>query len=184
MLFLKLILTIVSVTFITFIYRYFKAKTNYQNMRNIRLDFEEWFFDKSNNQRCRPNQEVFKRLYEEVYGEKTRALAYFSYNKAWIKQQQVDVVASFPTKDLQIASQIFPIMQNMEDYFKVEFDTVKRPMYWLKFIIFLPQEIMQYLGIKPKLFVTHFLNFLIWFAGIVISIFGSDIRNLIVSLFK
>jgi hypothetical protein len=153
-------------------------------MRNLSLAFEEWFEETPSNTAILPNQAIFARLYKEVYNKKTMSIDYFTGNRAVIKQQKIDLVESFPTKDRQIVSQLFPIMQNMEMHFQEEFRKVSTPMYWIKFIIFLPQEIMQYLGIKPKLFITHSLNFLIWFIGIAISIFGSDIRNLIISLFK
>ncbi|MDG4966294.1 hypothetical protein OGZ37_06850 [Lactococcus lactis] len=184
MLFFKLILIILLITFGTFIYRYFQTKEDYQGIKSIKSDFENWLLNKSDSENCRPNNATFTHLYEKAYGQKSRALTHMSDTGNRIKLQRVDVIESFPTKDKQIAAQLIQIIDNLEDYFQFEFNAVRQPKYWIKFVIFFPQKLVQSLGIKSKYILTYSFNFLIWGIGIFISLFGSDIRDFIVSLFK
>ena len=62
------------------------------------------------------------------------------------------------------------------------------PFYWLKIIIFLPQNAIAYVGGNADGLLSKVFNFIYWIAGIVITvsvgIYPEEVRTFLDKLFK
>lgn len=178
----RLLIAILVVTIIAFLYQYSEAKSDFNDVKRIRDLHNKWVLDPDNEER--PNNALFKRLYEGMTGESIRKMKHYEGSGRHIITRTLDVVATFPSIDRQVQAVTIPVLENMFDHYQLKLKTVSSPRYWIKFIIFMPAEIIEFFGLSLKRITKCFLTFIFWLLNVLISMFNNQIRDFIVSLFK
>ena len=56
------------------------------------------------------------------------------------------------------------------------------PKYWIDFILFLPKNILIYLGISADSIIIKIVQLIYWLISVIITLFSTDIANFIKSL--
>lgn len=69
-------------------------------------------------------------------------------------------------------------------YYKYLFLRNFNPFYWISIVIFLPQKIVDYLGLRFKRKTIHFLNILYWIFSVTFTIYNDEITTFIKNLIK
>ena len=107
-------LWILFVILVQYCYEYSTYKTHYNQAKKLKESYEKWFTNSSND---RPNNAIFKELYKLVYNKEIHPLSYKAGNRAILQISTIDVIASFPTCDKQVAPTIFALLDNIYDHF-------------------------------------------------------------------
>ena len=58
------------------------------------------------------------------------------------------------------------------------------PFYWIRLILFLPQNIIAYFGCGYNTFLAKILNFIYWIIGIAVALYPNEIRHYLEAFFK
>lgn len=69
-------------------------------------------------------------------------------------------------------------------YYKHKFFQNFNPFYWINFVLFLPQNIIYYLGFKRKSKSIKLLNIIWWIFSIIFAIYQNEITTFIKELIK
>lgn len=102
---------------------YNTRKTNYQNIKKLNQQFRDWV---QNDNATRPSNAIFVKLYKEVYGEQNltknipEVIAFGN-----IKYDNANILLSFPSRNEFILIEQLAILDNLEDYFTLEFQETK-----------------------------------------------------------
>lgn len=69
-------------------------------------------------------------------------------------------------------------------YYKYRLLQNINPFYWLKLVIFLPQNIIRYLGLRTKNQTVKFFNIIWWLSSILFTIYNDEITSFLKELIK
>lgn len=69
-------------------------------------------------------------------------------------------------------------------YYKYLFLQNFNPFYWINIVIFFPQKIVNYLGLRFKRKTIHFLNIFYWIFSVTFAIYNDEITTFIKNLIK
>lgn len=69
-------------------------------------------------------------------------------------------------------------------YYKYLFLQNFNPFYWISIVIFLPQRIVDYLGLRFKRKTINFLNIFYWICSVTFAIYNDEITTFIKNLIK
>lgn len=69
-------------------------------------------------------------------------------------------------------------------YYKYLFLQNFNPFYWINIVIFFPQKIVNYLGLRFKRKTIHFLNIFYWIFSVTFAIYNDEITTFIKKLIK
>lgn len=174
-------LWILFVIFVQYCYEYSTYKTHYNQAKKLKESYEKWFTNSSND---RPNNAIFKELYKIVYNKEIHPLSYKVGNRAILQISTVDAVASFPTRDKQVAPTIFALLDNIYDHFYNEFEKRKTIKYFIDLCIFAPRNLLKWLGIPVNNFLSKILSLIFWILSPAITIFREHLINWIMNLFS
>lgn len=174
-------LWILFVIFVQYCYEYSTYKTHYNQAKKLKESYEKWFTNSSNE---RPNNAIFKELYKIVYNKEIHPLSYKVGNRAILQISTVDAVASFPTRDKQVAPTIFALLDNIYDHFYIEFEKRKTIKYFIDLYIFAPKNLLKWLGIPVTNILSKILSLIFWIISPAITIFREQLINWIMNLFS
>ena len=174
-------LWILFVIFVQYCYEYSTYKTHYNQAKKLKESYEKWFTNSSND---RPNNAIFKELYKIVYNKEIHPLSYKAGNRAILQISTVDAIASFPTRDIQVAPTIFALLDNIYDHFYIEFEKRKTIKYFIDLYIFAPRNLLKWLGIPVTNILSKILSFIFWILSPAITIFREQLINWIMNLFS
>ena len=174
-------LWILFVIFVQYCYEYSTYKTHYNQAKKLKESYEKWFTNSSND---RPNNAIFKELYKIVYNKEIHPLSYKVGNRVFLQISTIDAVASFPTRDIQVAPTIFALLDNIYDHFYIEFEKRKTIKYFIDLYIFAPRNLLKWLGIPVTNILSKILSFIFWIISPAITIFREHLINWIMSLFS
>lgn len=79
---------------------------------------------------------------------------------------------------------IYNLFLEAHGYYRYLFRQNFNPFYWIKLIIFLPQNILYYLGFNFKRKFLNIINFIWWLCSIVFAIYNDEITSYIKELIK
>lgn len=174
-------LWILFVIFVQYCYEYSTYKTHYNQAKKLKESYEKWYINSSND---RPNNAIFKELYKIVYNKEIYPLSYKKGNRAILQISTVDAVASFPTRDIQVAPTIFALLDNIYDHFYIEFEKRKTIKYFIDLCIFAPRNLLKWLGIPVTNILSKILSLIFWIISPAITIFREQLINWIMNLFS
>ena len=174
-------LWILFVIFVQYCYEYSTYKTHYNQAKKLKESYEKWFTNSSNE---RPNNAIFKELYKIVYNKEIHPLSYKVGNRAILQISTIDAVASFPTRDIQVAPTLFALLDNIYDHFYIEFEKRKTIKYFIDLCIFAPRKLLKWLGIPVTNILSKILSLIFWIISPAITIFREQLINWIMSLFS
>ena len=174
-------LWILFVIFVQYCYEYSTYKTHYNQAKKLKESYEKWFTNSSNE---RPNNAIFKELYKIVYNKEIHPLSYKVGNRAILQISTIDAVASFPTRDIQVAPTLFALLDNIYDHFYIEFEKRKTIKYFIDLCIFAPRNLLKWLGIPVTNILSKILSLIFWIISPAITIFREQLINWIMSLFS
>lgn len=131
----------------------------------------------------RPNNHAFVRLYKIVYSGEPEPVVNTVDEGTFeghptIFTNKASVTGSFPTKHQSVIGMEVAILQNFVDYFDDQYQQTFKLSYWINFLIFLPQQILSYLGIKEESVASKLLNLIYWCAVALFSIYKPLLQNL------
>lgn len=148
---------------------YNTRKTNYQNIKKLNQQFRDWV---QNDNAFRPSNAIFVKLYKEVYGEQNltknipEVIAFGN-----IKYDNANILLSFPSKNEFILVEQLAILDNLEDYFTLEFQETKSIGYFIRTIVTLPLKLLKYLGFDEKSTKSKFFQLFWWILSLFLPIF-------------
>lgn len=145
---------------VVFVGRILITKDNLKKITKIDSDYETWV--KADAKTNRPNNATFTDLYKTFSGETTMNMTHFDGNRVAVLKRQIDVIASFPTMDRQVMAQLLPLIDNMKDFFQERFNENFSLIFWIKLLIYLPQNALQYIGVKDTSIANKIANFTWW----------------------
>lgn len=156
----------------------------------------------------------FSKLYEEYWNALSSNDQSFNYGAVEKKQVEiVDLLSKAGTKAnvfyysepigfSQVVNHSFNSFENLflnhepsvnyncimliqaTEVFKRRFFNSINPISWLETIIFLPQKILQYLGLDAKSSGARILNLIYWLGSVVIGVFVEPVRDAIINWVK
>ena len=173
-------LWILFVILVQYCYEYLTYKTHYNQAKKLKESYEKWFTNSSND---RPNNSIFKELYKLVYNKEIHPL-YKVGNRAILQISTVDAIASFPTRDIQVAPTIFALLDNICDHFYIEFEKRKTIKYFIDLYIFAPKNLLKWIGIPVNNILSKILSLIFWIISPAITIFREQLINWIMNLFS
>ena len=92
---------------------------------------------------------------------------------------------NYPTNRSNFASHYFSMFDEAKGVFKYRIYECFNPFYWIDLIIFLPRNILNYIGVSPEVRSTKILNIILtsiyWFLGILVAILQDKIQTFILS---
>ena len=174
-------LWILFVIFVQYCYEYSTYKTHYNQAKKLKESYEKWCENSSNG---RPNNAIFKELYKIVYNKEIHPISYKAGNRAILQISTVDAIASFPTRDIQVAPTIFALLDNICDHFYIEFEKRKTIKYFIDLYIFAPKNLLKWLGIPVNNILSKILSLIFWIISPAITIFREQLTNWIMNLFS
>lgn len=105
-----------------------------------------------------------------------------------IKTSKLNVIENFPNNNSDMVNNILRLISEIKGVLKERLWGTINPIYWLNAIIFLPQKILKYLGLKESSITAKILNLLWWFIAIPIAIlqeyFSDKLKTLIEKIFS
>lgn len=69
-------------------------------------------------------------------------------------------------------------------YYRYKFFQNFNPFYWLKLIIYLPQNFLHFLGFKSNRRFLKIINVIFWIGAVVYSVYNTEINNFIKDIVK
>lgn len=104
-----------------------------------------------------------------------------------IVNMNVDVFSMFPSEFSIISAPAIKMFSEAQGVFRKNmFDSIN-PIFWIEFLIFLPKNLLIYLGLNQKkaLFKTFNLifTFLWWFFCTLVTFFQAEIKQFIIEFF-
>lgn len=148
---------------------YNTRKTNYQNIKKLNQQFREWI---QNDTAPRPSNAIFVQLYKESYGDQnfTKNIPKVSAFGN-IKYENTNILLSFPSKDQRILVEQLAILDNLEDYFTLEFQKTKSVEYFIRMIFNWPLKLLKYLGLDEKSTKSKLFQFFWWILSLFLPLF-------------
>lgn len=73
-------------------------------------------------------------------------------------------------------------LQQAKEVYRQRMFTSINPISWLEILLFLPQNILKYMGLPPKSLASRILNVIYWVMGIVVAIINEPIKNYITKI--
>lgn len=148
---------------------YKTRKTNYQDIKKLNQQFWEWI---QNDTAPRPSNAIFVQLYKESYGnqnliKKIPEVSAFGN----IKYVNVNILSSFPSKDQRILAEQLAILDNLEDYFTLEFQKTRSIEYFIRMIVNWPLQLLRYLGFDEKSTKSKLFQFFWWILSLFLPLF-------------
>lgn len=144
----------------------------------LKQTFEEWY--KSKTKSPRPSNAVFAELYKKRYKSETSPKTVFRGNSAIIIRNQVDVVGSFPSTNSLVIQEEFMLLDNMTDYYVLQFEKIKSIKYFIKFIVSIPLQFLKYIGIDNEKQYSKLIQILFW----ILSLFVPVLQELFTRFFS
>lgn len=94
---------------------------------------------------------------------------------------------NYPNNRSNFASHYFSMFDEAKGVFKHRIFECFNPFYWIDLIIFLPKNILNYIGVSPEVRSTKILNIILtsiyWIFGIFVAILQDEIKTFILSNF-
>lgn len=165
------ITTILVISCIYYFVIFIDVKTNYRYSRELLDSFTEWFRDESGTVKA-PNNAIFAQLYKIVYNKEKHLIQHYDRVGSALISNDIDVVASFPTKVSKIFPTEFFILENLVDYFEFQYKELTSIRFIIRIPLFLPQKLIEYLKLSSSDGIKHFFNFIYWIFTIVQFIYG------------
>ncbi|WP_105956206.1 hypothetical protein [Apilactobacillus quenuiae] len=108
-------------------------------------------------------------MYRKEYGDQQRTTyATTALNKT--RLVKVDVIASFPSQNALLIEQQVPLLSNLVDFYTYKYNQNFKINFWIETIMFLPQKLLLYLGIKQESVASKLLNLIYWIFGLTYPI--------------
>lgn len=165
------ITTILVISCIYYFVIFIDVKTNYRYSRELYNSFTEWFQDESGTVKS-PNNALFAQLYKIVYNKNSHPLQHYDRVGSALISNNIDVIASFPTKVPKIVPTEFFILENLVDYFEFQYKELTSIRFIIGIPLFLPQKLIEYLKLSSSVGLKHFFNFIYWIFTIIQFIYG------------
>ncbi|HEL1011747.1 TPA: hypothetical protein TVB68_000892 [Streptococcus equi subsp. ruminatorum] len=140
--YLAILIFIIIFTWLEFAER----RDNFKDSLSLRKEFESWIIDSDNNKR--PSNALFSDLYQKCYQKRHHAKAVHKGNRALLISEQADIVSSFPTTHPQLVLEELSILDNLVDYFELEYRKMKSVKSLVTYAISLPIRLSNCLGIN------------------------------------
>lgn len=170
------------IVFLFFLLQWTNAKKDYQTAKRLKQEFDDWLESKGESKK--PNNAEFAFLFEKRYGLSSSIIQVHRGNSAVIVTENVDLIASFPSLHNQLIPKELYALENLLDYFELQYKEVLTFNYWINAIIFLPSKIVQYLGIKENSVAAKLVNFIYWIFSVAYLSWRPFLQNLISDFFK
>lgn len=175
-----MLIKIIIIFFIFFICRIYLTKDNLTKINKINKQFHNLV--KNNGESEDPSNASFNKLYKKAFGNAerivdTQKISTFDGKRA-VFLSPADVLASFPTIHPQLISDEIKILSNLKDYYQDKYSENFSPAFWIRAIIFLPSNVVKYVGLKDNSITGRILNLLYWF----LVPFGSVMRSNLISI--
>lgn len=108
------------------------------------------------------------------------------YNQ--IKNSNPDVWDNMFVNNKEIITHMYSSFSQANGVFKLRLKNTLNPLYWIESIVFLPQNMLKYLGVKSNSIGAKILNFIYWTATAIYAIYNEfindAIQNILSSILK
>ncbi|XJS09885.1 hypothetical protein ACF3NG_06980 [Aerococcaceae bacterium WGS1372] len=177
---MRYIFVIFTITAISFLHQFLNAKHNMDSIKKLNSEFNSWILNAKNQ---RPSNAKFAQLYKIRYGTDSAITKIYKENAAVIASIPVDLVETFPTTQPKLIPDQLLVLDNLEDYYTLKYKEIFSLRYWVDFIIFLPKNILSYLGLPETGTISRTANLLYWLYTLVRTVFENQITQWIQSIF-
>ena len=99
------------------------------------------------------------------------------------RSEMVDVFENPECNRNDVVSLMFKAFHRAKGVFKTRCIEAFNPFYWLQEIIFLPSNILKYLGVSSETLLGRFMNFSLWIFA-AITFFYSDAFDSFIKIFN
>lgn len=94
------------------------------------------------------------------------------------------VLANITMKNSLISQHITDKFESAVGIAKYNLKQCFSPIYWINSLLFLPKNIFVYLNVSAESILVKIFQFIYWFAGVIFTLFSSDIANWIKSFIQ
>ena len=181
---MKFIIIALLIIFLKFIYNYChfyelsKLQKKYDNYLNNKITTSEILRDK--------NKVKNLILKANVKDMEIRSMEPIGFG--YVNNVKFSVLDNLATKNSEIVPRVLSMFEiALGEYKNRAFESFN-PIFWMDFIIFLPNKIFNYLGIKAENFISKMIQIIYWISCFLYGIFSEEInsfiQNFLSSLFK
>lgn len=172
--------------FITIIFiKFFLNLYNYLRTQQLHKYFDDFLHQKRNNMNIY-RQEVIS-LFEKANVKDVKIPVSEPTGFRQVRNVIVSVFDMFPSTRPAFASTSLNMFEEAEGVFRKNmFDSIN-PLYWIELIIFLPKNILKYVGLNIETTAFKlwnvFLTFIWWSCCTIVTLFQPEIKQVIIELF-
>lgn len=159
-------LILVLVVIIFCYLEYDEKKSDYKQAKELNEQFKAWI--KSGAKTSKPSNAVFTKLYKNRYGTEVFTQDVIQQKVNIIGTDKVDVTASFPSLNPNILDAEIKMTNNLESYYKLQYEEVKSFRFIVLFILSLPLKLLKYIGIDDKKTSSKLVQVIVWIVGLFI----------------
>ncbi|QTJ57565.1 hypothetical protein B8A39_06565 [Dolosigranulum pigrum] len=176
------LLKLLVVIFFIFLCQFIFRRHDKKQIELLTDNFLYWI--KCPSEKTRPNNKLFVELFRPIYGDKHVHHPLPDNKRATTISNYYSLIDSFPTMSTsQAIEDQITLLQNMNDYYQYRYNEIFSVQYWFKFVVYLPKNILIYLGANPDTVIGKIANFIYWLFIVTWSIFKTQIINIIKQLF-
>lgn len=169
-------LILVLVVIIFCYLEYDEKKSDYKQAKELNEQFKAWI--KSGAKTSKPSNAVFTKLYKKRYGTEVFTQEVIQQKSDIIGTDRVDVTASFPSLNPNILDAEIKMTNNLESYYKLQYEEVRTLKYTILFALSLPLRLLKYIGIDKEKNTSKLFQIIFW----IVSLFEPQIASLLLKL--
>lgn len=167
------------------LYKYLINNARLQKIEKLHKIFQTIVFEKNNNKVFETKSEVLELFkiakINDVYIQISENLGY-----GYFSNGVVSVLNNYPSNEINFFQHQNIMFIEAIGVFKKRKKEAYSIFYWLDFLIFLPQKVLEYLNFPLNSVFIKILNFIFWVFStlltLAITLFHEEIKNYILSI--
>lgn len=179
-------ITIILVFLFIFLIRLYLTKDNLIKINKISDQFTTLL--KTNGHSEAPSNAIFNNLVKMAFGDinptvNTQKTGYMDDTRC-VFIKTAGILNSFPTIHPQLIEEENGLIRNLQDYYKYKYSENFSIAYWIRLIIFLPSNVVNYLGLKDDSIIAKLLNIIYWIFIPLLTVMRSNLIFIVHELLK
>lgn len=88
----------------------------------------------------------------------------------YVSTGEASCFQNFPSRDADLSQKTIRMLHEAIGTYRARIFETFLPMYWIELLLYLPREILRYLGLPPESLATKTLQLFYWFLGLVATV--------------
>ena len=171
MYFLLALLVVIAIT-------WFLRLGDLREINQLIEQYEAWLDDHSQ----KPSAYKFQKLYQKAYGTDQAKKEVPVIEGKLLMVHTLDLFKNFPSTTQELYKEQQVELLGIQDVFQERYNEIFSIKYWINFVVFLPKEIINYLGLETDHIVVRALQVIYWLFTPVLVFFRTKLISLVLKL--